>query len=506
MDRPTLRARHAIAALAGVAGLGGSLLAVGFTPEFVVAGVAAGLLVFIPGVLIAAGISALGALGKTLLTVGASLLTLLLYAGLTLFAIRLADDSGWRRSGRAVLTAGFVALATLVLSESLVGSLGAGLAAGAVVLAGSDLFSRPGVSDARRRVLRAGSIAIGIVGLGAVFRIGGSASIDDTPASEQVQSLLATADERSFRLKDLEGLVSDSFYKVDIGSADPNIGPAAWTLTVSGDVAEETVFSYDDIRARPAEHRFVTLRCVSDKPNARLMDTALWTGVPIADLLDDAGAPETCCVTLRAADGYFVSFERSALDPGLLAYEMNGKPLPRGHGSPLRTLVPGRWGETNAKWLTDIEVVTEPGEGYWENRGWQGTGEVHTVAKLHSVASRGGTITVGGHAYAGLRGIQNVEVSTDGGETWNDAELSDTLPGTVPVDDGSATPTESATATADSEEAMDAWRMWKYEYEATGKHEVVVRATDGTGALQTEEDRDAYPSGATGWVRKTVTP
>jgi hypothetical protein len=168
---------------------------------------------------------------------------------------------------------------------------------------------------------------------------------------------------------------------------------------------------------------------------------------------------------------------------------MNGEALPRGHGAPARLLVPGHWGEINVKWLTELEILEQEAEGYWEERGWHGTGPVETVAKLHAVDTDGEGVEVAGHAYAGTRGISRVEVSTDGGETWTDARLSEPLPG------------------ADGGAAEDAWRQWAYRYDPPGgDHEVVVRAYDDDGTLQPETERDAFPSGPTGWVSRTVSP
>jgi hypothetical protein len=233
--------------------------------------------------------------------------------------------------------------------------------------------------------------------------------------------------------------------------------------------------------------------------NGKKMDTALWTGVPIMDLLESAGidAGDDCCVMLRAADDFFEEFPLSALENGFLAFEMNGEPLPRGHGYPVRALIPGHWGEINVKWLTEIEVLAEEAKGYWERRGWHGTGPVNTVAKLHAVnrlgdGESGGTeMQVGGHAYAGTRGIQSVEVSTDGGESWDEATLSEPLP---------------ADTVEQTQSAEDAWRQWEYSYESDSPHEVVVRATDGEGDLQPSERSDSFPSGPTGWVSKQVKP
>ncbi len=99
---------------------------------------------------------------------------------------------------------------------------------------------------------------------------------------------------------------------------------------------------------------------------------------------------------------------------------------------------------------------------------------------------------VAGHAYAGTRGIERVEVSTDGGESWSEATLSERLPAGTDVD---------------GEYALDAWRQWTHTYDAPGEeHTVVVRAVDGTGTLQPREEESPYPSGAAGWVSRTLSP
>ena len=187
---------------------------------------------------------------------------------------------------------------------------------------------------------------------------------------------------------------------------------------------------------------------------------------------------------LRAADGFYEEFPLSALEDGFLAFGMNGETLPRSHGYPARALIPGHWGEINVKWLTEIEVLTREVDGYWEERGWQGTGPVNTVAKLHhQTRLPGGRIQVGGHAYAGTRGIRAVEVSTDGGDTWVEATLAEALPG------------------------EDVWRQWVYEYDRPGReHEVVVRAVEADGTVQPETASNAFPSGPSGWVSRTISP
>ena len=504
--RRELWERHApalgVAALASVAALGGSLLAVGPRPSFVVAAAAAVLLELLPDVLVTRGIDTLRDIAQPLLVLSATALLVTLGTGV-LFAVDRGLDRATDGDAGAAVRAVATLLAVLVLTYLLTGSaasaFGGALAAALAVLVAVGVADPADTNRSRRRLLRAGAVAVGTVGLGALFQRGGGSSVGDavteTP-DPAAQSLLDDADALGFDLPDAEPMISENFYQVDIATANPDLATDEWSLTVTGLVEEERTFTLSELREEfPAERRFVTLRCVSDRINGTKMDNALWTGLPVSALLDEVGAPESCCVTLHGADDYYVSFPREALDPGLLAYGMNGRTLPRGHGYPLRTLVPGHWGETNAKWLTEIEIREEPENGYWESRGWQGTGEVHTVAKLHSTRRDGETVRVGGHAYAGTRGISAVEVSTDGGETWTEAELSEPLPGPTPVDGDDPQP---------EGEATDAWRMWQHEYEQSGNHEVVVRAVDGTGTVQPRTEQESFPEGATGWVRETV--
>jgi len=186
---------------------------------------------------------------------------------------------------------------------------------------------------------------------------------------------------------------------------------------------------------------------------------------------------------LRGEDGYYVQFPVDVLAEGFLAWGMNGKELPAGHGHPVRVLIPGHWGETNVKWLSEIELLNVEEDGYWEERGWEGTGEVKTVAKLWDEGVTeidDGRIELAGHAYAGTRGIERIEVSTDGGGSWTDAALSDPLPD------------------------ADVWRQWRHVFDPDGTHEVVVRAVDGEGNRQIREPSDPSPTGSSGWVRRTV--
>ena len=327
------------------------------------------------------------------------------------------------------------------------------------------------------------TLAIGTFAVGGRRAFTPASETESVPIPDDVAALLAEAEEKSFDAERLEPLVSDNFYTVDIASVDPAPARDEWSVRIHGAVGEETTYSFADIEAMDHDHQFNTLRCVGEQLNGRKLDTALWTGVPLMDLLESADL-QGDYVMLRAADGFYEEFPVDALESGFLAVGMNGQPLPRAHGAPARALIPGHWGEINVKWLTEIEILDEAATGYWEERGWHGTGPVNTVAKLWAENHLDdGRIEVAGPAYAGTRGIERVEVSTDGGETWTDATLSDPLPGD------------------------DVWRHWMYRYDPpAGKHEVVVRATDGTGTLQPRDEQEAYPNGPSGWVSQTVQP
>lgn len=483
----------AVSGLAGLAGVAGSYAVAGFTPSFVAGPIAGQLARRTPAAAVRFAIVVLGDLGKQL-----NLLTALALAvgliGLVAFTSRvLADRLGRPGVGSALTATGAVAVSLLV-TNALVPSLGAGLGAGLVVLLGELGGLAPVAGRSSRRELL-GGLGAGLAVVAAGFRLGdaggthgtttdattsGTGGSFDTP----VGSLLEEAESKSLDVEGLEPLLSEAFYTVDINATDPVIDPDEWTLSVTGAVGREVEYTLSEIREMRGENRIVSLRCVGERLNGQKLDNAVWTGVPISDLLEPAIVPDECCVMLRAADGFFEEFPLSALDDSLLAYGMNGETLPRKHGFPARALVPGRWGEVNVKWLTEIEILSEPEDGYWENRGWEGTGPVNTVAKLHARNRLDdGRIEIAGRAYAGTRGIREVEVSTDGGQTWRAAELSEELP------------------------SEDALRQWVHRYEPPADtHEVVVRATDGTGTLQPREQSDPFPSGPTGWVSVEIDP
>ena len=261
----------------------------------------------------------------------------------------------------------------------------------------------------------------------------------------------------------------------------PPIDVTTWRLQIGG--PEPMEVSYDELLALPSIEEYVTLTCISNRIGGELIGNALWKGVPLRILLEQAHfPPETARVGFRAADGYFDAFpiDVAMRDEVIVAYEMNGVPLPPDHGFPARIIVPGLYGMENVKWLTEIYPAASEVRGYWQQRGWADTAIVKTSSRIDAPADSEriapGRIEVGGVAFAGLRGISKVELSVDDGHDWQEAELRDPL-------------------------SPFSWVLWKTEWTASmiGGHDVLVRATDGTGAVQSEKRKDNHPDGAEGY-------
>ena len=163
-------------------------------------------------------------------------------------------------------------------------------------------------------------------------------------------------------------------------------------------------------------------------------------------------------------------------DNVIVAYLMNGEPLPDSHGFPARIIVPGLYGMENVKWLTRIEPVSGEFRGYWQRRGWADTAVINTMSRIDVPAARSivavGDGQVGGVAFAGDRGVEKVEISSDGAETWQRAELSKPL-------------------------SSYTWVLWTTRWgpPGAGPFTIAVRATDGAGATQTSVVRVNLPDG-----------
>lgn len=476
------------AIIAGITGVGGSYAVAGYTRRFIVAPIDALVVRLTPGEIVAFVIQNVGDQGHLLHIALSFAIAVGVLACTAIVGLIAARRSG--RPAVGVLLAAALAwgVTTAITTEPTLAISTAGPVT-VFTAVGTAPFSSPEHDQSRRSALISGAGALtflGIsIGLGRLATNDGAVSDEPEEIDEEVSALLGEAEDKSLDIEgDIPGLVStfDEFYNVDIAEFDPDLSAEEWSLTITGEVGNDVTVTFDELTDMSTERRFVTLRCVGEDLNGHKLDNAVWTGTPIKPLLEEADPEGKCgCAMLRAEDDYFVQFPVKALEDGFLAWGMNGQALPQSHGHPVRVLIPGHWGETNVKWLDEIELLDEEMDGYWERRGWHGTGPVNTVAKLWSDSMlENGNMEVAGHAYAGTRGIERVEVSIDGGKTWQEAELSEPLPGD------------------------DVWRQWRFEFAPEGSHDIVVRAIDGEGSVQPKERSDSFPNGASGWVSKTV--
>ena len=292
----------------------------------------------------------------------------------------------------------------------------------------------------------------------------------------------------------------DQFYRVDINIVPPD--PAAvseaakqqaqslngqsgiatpsepYFLLISGLVQSPMVVGLDQVRAMPTHNEWATLECISNSVGGDLISTTLFTGARLADLLGHAGVkPEAVDIRFTCADGYTESLPLdSALDERtLVCYAMGGELLQPQHGFPFRLYTPDRFGMKNPKWLVLIEAINHNYGGYWEDRGWNEQAIVETTSVIDSVQQTGpGQAVAGGIAYAGARGIRQVETSLDGGP-WQPAQLNRALSDLT-------------------------WVLWRANLSAgAGSHALRVRATDGNGVVQSGQPLDTFPKGATGY-------
>jgi DMSO/TMAO reductase YedYZ molybdopterin-dependent catalytic subunit len=285
----------------------------------------------------------------------------------------------------------------------------------------------------------------------------------------------------------------------DIPPADER----TWTVQVDGLVDRPLSLSMDDLRARPAVTRAVTMECAGNgrahlSPRAasqpwlwEAIGNAEWTGTPLRPILEEAGVrPEAVELVFTGADHgiqgdveqdyqWSFSLDDVTRDEVLLAYAISGQPLPPQHGYPVRLLVPDWYGMCSVKWLTKITAVAEPFDGFqlWAYQLRQDANDdgVRVTRKqpralmlppgFPDFPSRlryveAGPCELTGRAWSGWGGISRVEVSVDGGRAWADAALA---------------PPPSA----------HAWRAWSFPWEAPrGEHELLSRATDDAGNVQ----------------------
>jgi len=295
---------------------------------------------------------------------------------------------------------------------------------------------------------------------------------------------------------------NEVFFKRNQGQfPDAPINLAQWALCVDGLVEKELSLTFEDIQHLPKVEVANTLECsgnsrslLKDKASGNPwtiggVGSAVWGGIWLKDLLENASLQDGARhVGFEGFDKPLgsagIKFIRSipiekAMSSTLLAYEMNGQPLPIRHGYPLRALALGWTGANCVKWLNKITVLNKPAEGFFMDKVYRvfqkgedpKSGEVVTDIDIKSIIVEptkdqtlsAGIVPIRGAAYAGEAGIVNVEVSVDQGATWHSAELI-------------------------GPEQPYAWRHWEYLWEVrkAGEYTIMARATDTNGLRQPE--------------------
>jgi DMSO/TMAO reductase YedYZ molybdopterin-dependent catalytic subunit len=281
-----------------------------------------------------------------------------------------------------------------------------------------------------------------------------------------------------------------NFYYVSKNLAgDPQIDAGSWRLQIGGMVKNPYTLTYDQLQALPQIQQYHTLECISNEVGGNLISNALFVGASLADILQTAGIKTGASeLIFQGADNYSDALHMSqALDPqSLIVYLIDGVPLPQPHGYPARLLIPGLYGMKNCKWVTSLQVSSGSFTGYWEQEGWSSEAVVNTMTRIDVPQASDLLVAkpmfIAGIAYAGDRGISRVDVSTDGGQTWNTATLRRPL--------GNLT-----------------WVLWEYAWSPPGSNSyiIVARSVDGQGNVQQPQQNPPLPDGSTGYDAIGVT-
>lgn len=272
---------------------------------------------------------------------------------------------------------------------------------------------------------------------------------------------------------------------LDIGSVE-----SAWSLSLTGFGEQQDELRYSDLRNLRAVDFLYTVECIGNPVGGSLIGNALWRGTPLKNVLERVLPAERSgyVVMFRALDGFYssVSIERCLSDDSFLAYDMNGVPLPSGHGFPVRVVLPDLYGMKQPKWIDEIALVegTET-TGFWDELGWASEVSIKTTTRIdrppRQTIIEGELSTLSGIAFAGARGIDRVEISLDGGSSWVDCEL---------VEGGEP----------------GVWGIWTYDWllPTAGEHRLMARSTDGAGTVQTSVAQGVLPDGASGYHSVSV--
>ena len=276
----------------------------------------------------------------------------------------------------------------------------------------------------------------------------------------------------------------------------PAIDAKTWSIAIvdRGQPLGKLDFALlEGLAAQTKEH---TLACISAGPAWQGIGNAVWTGLPLTDILTKAGIgvpKDAPYLKLSAADGYTTGLPASDLaKPVWLVWKMNGAPIPLDHGYPARLLVPGRFGMKNPKWITALEFVNAPFVGFWEEQGWSDPAPYHPIAFIRLPEDYAAVkpnaakvIRVEGCAYAGSDPVVGVDVRIDGG-AWQAALL-------------------------DYQKGADVWVLWHFDWQPAadlkqGDHTLQARCVTQSGAVSKDTAKATkWSDGFDGSMKVTVT-
>ena len=338
----------------------------------------------------------------------------------------------------------------------------------------------------RRDFIR--TVGLGTLGFGFGVSIFDSLYQYAEAADEQDKHTLlmkGTVNFKGFMAKEITP--NDEFYITTYSEKVPDINYKNFRLRVEGQVKKPLIFTMKDLENRMDKTEFVTLQCIGNPIGGDSISNALWDGVTLRKVLDET-LPKGGIVkaAFYSEDGYSdsIPYTLARSDDVFVAFRMNGEPLPRQHGYPLRAIVPGIYGMKHVKWLSKIELVNYDFKGYWEKRGWSDEAVIPTRSQIlmpmEGKTIPAGNYVIGGIAFAGRYGISRVQISLDDKNTWQEAEVKKPL-------------------------SRWSWSLWRYDWKPLkeGDYIISVRGIDRSGKIQESPSLFAklfgtYPDGAKG--------
>jgi DMSO/TMAO reductase YedYZ molybdopterin-dependent catalytic subunit len=414
-------------------------------------------------------LKALGVLARPLLLIGATLAIIAAYGAAASVIARL-QPRAWVPILSALILVVSAIVAIVALSP---GDSPVGVVVEVVLLAGmvpivqvvTDQLSSPTPMNEERRILLRnlfyGAVGVAVLGIGyaTVRRFATALAITEgNRAGSEITNV-------------------NDFYVVskNIGG-DPVVDAGSWRLNLP-----TRSLSYDELIKLPAETLELTLECISNDVGGTLISNGIWKGPRVSQILALTTVPsDATWLLMESADGYTESFPLRELTPAhLLVTHLNGAPLNAQHGFPARFIFPGHYGMKQPKWVTKIRFSANDQPGYWERNGWDERAIVKTMSRIDrpqdGVALAAGSVQFAGIAFAGDRRISAVELSWDGGRSWQAAVLQ-------------------------AEFSPYAWRFWQLNTSLpAGHYRVSVRARDGQGTLQSSTPAGTLPNGADGY-------